>query len=72
MFAWLDMFLLRLQFAFRRFVTSEEGEVNVVAIVVLIGIAIILAILFRDRISKLLGTLFGTIEGNATSAITPT
>lgn len=72
MFAWLDMFLLRLQSAFRRFVTSEEGEVNVVAIVVLIGIAIILAILFRDRISKLLGTLFGTIEGNATSAITPT
>lgn len=69
MFAWLDMFLLRLQFAFRKFVTSEEGEVNIVTIVVLIGIAVMLAILFRRQIAGLLGTLFGQITTNATDAV---
>lgn len=31
----------------RRFIHDEKGEVNIVAIVVLIGIAILLAVVFR-------------------------
>ena len=47
----------------------ENGDVNVVSIVVLIGIAVLLAIIFRGAITNLLNTLFGTIENNATKAI---
>ena len=49
---------------------SEKGEVNIVTIVVLIGIAVLLAIFFRGSIEKLLKTLFKTIEDSATSAVT--
>lgn len=51
--------------------TDEKGEVNIVAIVVLIGIAVVLAIVFRKAIGKLLNTLFGTITENAENAIKP-
>jgi len=53
----------------REFFSKENGEVNIVAIVVLIGIAVLLAIIFRGAIENLLKTLFGTIENNATNAI---
>ena len=33
----------------RRFIHDEKGEVNIVAIVVLIGIAILLAVVFRGK-----------------------
>nr|WP_294371616.1 Flp1 family type IVb pilin [uncultured Ruminococcus sp.] len=49
--------------------TDEKGEVNIVAIVILIGIAVILALLFKDQISKLLTTLFGTITEKANNAV---
>jgi len=51
------------------FFSKEDGDVNIVSIVVLIGIAVLLAILFRGAISNLLNSLFGTIENNATNAI---
>jgi hypothetical protein len=50
---------------------SERGEVNVVAIVVLIGVAVVLALLFREAISGILETLFKSISGNASKAVTP-
>lgn len=53
----------------RNLFTDEKGEVNIVAIVVLIGIAVLLALVFKDRIEILLDSLFTTIEGNATSAV---
>ena len=53
----------------RSFLSDESGEVNVVAIVVLIGVAVLLAIIFRDAIGDLLNTLFGTIRDNAEGAI---
>lgn len=53
----------------REFFSKESGEVNIVAIVVLIGIAVLLAIIFRGFIENLLKSLFGTIENNAQNAI---
>lgn len=53
----------------RMFRREEHGAVDVVAVVVLIGIAVALAVIFKDRIKALLETLFGTIESNATTAI---
>lgn len=57
------------QMKLREFFSKENGEVNIVAIVVLIGIAVLLAIIFRGAITNLLKSLFGTIENNAQNAI---
>lgn len=51
--------------------SDESGEVNIVAIVVLIGIAVILALFFKDQILALLQSLFDTITGSAKDAVTP-
>lgn len=48
---------------------DEKGEVNIVAIVVLIGIAVLLALVFKEQIENLLTTLFGTIIDNADKAV---
>ncbi len=46
-------------------IRDEKGDVNIVSIVVLIGVAVILAILFKDAIGDLLTRLLQTIQGNA-------
>lgn len=53
----------------RQLFSDEKGEVNIVAIVVLIGIAVLLALFFKDKIQELLETLFGTIIPNADKAV---
>lgn len=58
MLAWKEAAVRKVKDAF----TDETGDVNVVAIVVLIGIAVGLALFFKDEIVKLLGTLFGKIQ----------
>lgn len=60
--AWAKMKLNQL-------LSDEKGEVNIVAIVVLIGIAVLLALIFKDQIESLLETLFDTIKGNANNAV---
>lgn len=65
----LDKLYLSLMVNFMTFVEDEKGAVDLVTIVVLIGIAVVLAIFFREKIQELLESLFGTISGNATSAI---
>ena len=45
------------------------GAVDIVAVVVLIGIAVVLAVLFRQQIEGLLNTLLGTISEKATNAV---
>ena len=52
-----------------RFLRDERGDVNIVSIVVLIGIAVLLAIVFKDAIASLLNDLLETITGNATDAV---
>lgn len=49
--------------------SDERGDVNVVAIVVLIGVAVLLAILFKDQIGTLLTSLLRTITGNAEGVV---
>lgn len=68
-----DLFLkyyLRAKVGLDDFLRNEEGDVNVVSIVVLIGIAVLLAVYFKDEIAKLLKSLFTTITGSSTAAIT--
>lgn len=53
----------------RKLFSDEKGEVNIVAIVVLIGIAVLLALIFKDQIVALLEKLFSTITKNADDAV---
>ena len=48
---------------------EERGAVDIVAIVVMIGIAVLLAVFFRKQITALLTNLFNTINTNATNAV---
>lgn len=54
---------------FGKFKQEERGAVDIVAIVVMIGIAVLLAVLFRTQITSLLTNLFSTITTNATNAV---
>ena len=60
---------LKARLAFSKFMCDEEGDVNIVSIVVLIGIAVLLAVFFKGQIMDLLETLFGTIKDKANSAV---
>lgn len=65
----LDFWLFMAKCRLHAFLTDEEGDVNVVSLVVLIGIAVLLAIVFRDQITKLIESLLETITQNATKAV---
>ena len=63
------MAYIKMMQAKQKFLEEERGAVDIVAIVVLIGIAVLLAMTFKTQISGLLATLFGTIKKNATNAV---
>lgn len=48
---------------FQKFIKDERGEVNIIATVVLIGIAVSLAVIFKNEITKLLTDLIEAIFG---------
>lgn len=60
---------IKAQLKLESFFKKEDGEVNIIAIVVLIGIAIILALVFKDRVKQLITSLFDTIDTNAKNAV---
>lgn len=53
----------------KSFHKEECGAVDIVAIVVMIGIAVLLAVVFKNQISSLLTTLFDTITTTSQNAI---
>lgn len=65
----LDSLWFMAKYKMRAFLTDEDGDVNIVSMVVLIGIAVLLAIVFRDAIKTLITNLLATISGNATDAV---
>ena len=69
MFQKLDTLWFQAKARVQAFLTDEKGEVNIVSVVVLIGIAVLLAIVFREAISNLIKSLLNTISGNATNAV---
>ena len=65
----LDSLFFMAKYKLHAFLTDEDGDVNIVSMVVLIGIAVLLAIVFRDQISKLIESLLGTITENANKTV---
>lgn len=70
MFQKLDSLLFMAKLRLYSFLTDEDGDVNIVSIVVLIGIVVLLAIVFKDAIAKLIKSLLDTITQKATNAVT--
>ena len=52
-----------------KFINAEEGEVNIVTTVVLIGIAVALAVIFKGHVTNLVNTLMVNITSSATNAV---
>ena len=52
-----------------KFINAEEGEVNIVTTVVLIGIAVALAVIFKGHVTNLVNTLMVKITSSATNAV---
>lgn len=48
--------------AFWKFTRDEDGAVDIVAIVVLIGIAVVVALIFKDAIVDLIESLFNGMK----------
>lgn len=59
----------KVKMAMMKFFTNERGEVNVVAIVVLIAVAVVLALLFKEQIANLIRNLINQISGRAQEAL---
>lgn len=65
----MDAAVLKAQIKLQHLFEEERGAVDIVAIVVLIGIAVVLAGIFRKGIAGLINTLLNTIEGGAKNAV---
>ena len=66
----IEAMLLSAKATLQRFVRDERGDVNIVSIVVLIGVAVLLAIVFKDFVGNLLKNMLNTIGGKANGVIT--
>lgn len=67
----MDTAVIAAKFKLNEFLTREDGDVNVVSIVVLIGVAVTLALVFKGQITTIMQGLLNAIQGHATTAITP-
>lgn len=65
----LTMVYLYIESRVKAFLDEEHGAVDIVAVVVLIGIAVALAVIFKGRISTLLQDLLDKIGNNAKDVI---
>lgn len=70
MMNYLSCFMMCMQMKMKELLTNEEGDVNIVSIVVLIGVAVLLAIVFKDAIGELIQNLLDTIGEKATNTVT--
>lgn len=68
MMTMMNVWMLQAKMKMRQFFTKENGDVNVVSIVVLIGIALVLAVFFRNQIEQIIRNLFAGITKNVSSA----
>lgn len=61
--------IIAAQFKVDEFIHKEKGAVDIVAIVVLIGIVVLVAVIFRKSLQNLINSLFNTINNTANEAV---
>lgn len=52
------------------FIMDEEGDTNVISIIVVLAIVLGLAIVFKEKLQTLVETLWTSVSGKATEATT--
>ena len=62
---YLDLLYFRAKHKLHEFFRKENGDVNVLSMVLLVAIAVVAAIFFKDRIGKLIDGLFDQAETQA-------
>ena len=64
----LDKMYIGMKNRVNNFLTNEDGAVDIVAIVVLCGIVIAVAVIFREQLQEVVKSLFQTVKdkGNRT------
>lgn len=65
----VDRMYIAAQTKWNKFRKEERGDVNIVSIVVLCGIVIALAIVFRDQLAKVIEHVLQTVQGRADSVV---
>lgn len=65
----LDMMYLKTKQMVTNFFYDEQGDVNIVSMVVLMGVAVALALVFKDKIRDIINTLTGSVQDKADAAI---
>lgn len=58
-----------LQRRVNEFFYDEDGEVNIIAMIVILAIAIALAVVFREQLKGLFDRIWGAVTSNANSAL---
>ena len=61
----LSIFFIKAKFMAKNFVEDEQGALGIVEIVILIGIAVLLAVLFKEQIGNLVSSMFSNINNNS-------
>ena len=54
----------------KEFMMDEEGDTNVISIIVVLVIVLGLAIVFKNNLKNLVNTLWGSVTGKASEATT--
>lgn len=65
----LAVFETELQRRFEEFLYDEDGEVNIIAMIVILAIAIALAIVFRSSLKSLFDQIWGNINDDVSGAL---
>lgn len=65
----LNHLYLVLMMHINNFIEEEKGAVDLITVVVLIGIAIVLAVIFKDKMKSIVESLLGNIQSSAQSAM---
>lgn len=68
----LDKMYIGMKNRMYNFLSNEDGAVDIVAIVVLMGIVVLVAIVFRKQLESLVTTLFKDIKKNAKNTVNGT
>lgn len=63
--------LIAMQMKLHNFFVQEDGEVNIVAMTILIAIAVVLAVFFRKEIVNIVNDLFESIRNGVNNISDP-
>lgn len=65
----LDKMYLKAKQMVTNFFYDEQGDVNIVSMIVLMGVAVILALVFKNKLTTIIGKLTDSVSDQADKAI---